>query len=662
MDGAVMRRTGSRGAGLVLGALFLSGLGCAEPTQESVLAPPPPGIEAKPRWLTFTCVEPGCETTRVSSVKVVGARAVAIKRIVLSERDRDDFELVTSKEAPFVLGVGETLELSASFRPTGDPRLGDVSVVVTYTDASAEEAEDRILPGELEIPLVRRLVGEPQLSVAPTVLNFGAVLPNSRKVMPLTLRNAGFGNVGVVVDSVQSDDPDVRVDGLPEFAVLPDAAHDVDVTYSPRIEKYTEATIMVRSADTSAAPALVGVIGTSIPRPSISALPAGGIDFGEIPVGMSATAMLEIVNQGSETLELYRWEALGAGASNLDVQMPQQTMTPTVASLSSIVATLRLDGTTPGPVNATLRLRSNDRANRDYDVEVRGLVTEPNLQVSPGQPIDFGVVPRGWVLPQRVELENIGYGDLRVERIDMAVGSSELFTLTDLPRLPAVLGHQERLSFRVEYRAEAEARFNGTITISSNDPDSGFVELPVTAQGASCDVGCPIANGSPSCAGGVCSVGRCDPGFYDTDSLAASGCECAEIGRDPGSFCADGHWAGTLTDTDGDRANFTGVLAEDGDVDIITFFAEDAFSWFSDDYDVRIRLESSDPTIEMCVYRHDTAQHENACFMENERCGRDFRRDGSAGSEDGADYVVKISRRNGAGATCTPYTVFMRNG
>ncbi|CAN0435867.1 unnamed protein product, partial [Discosporangium mesarthrocarpum] len=44
--------------------------------------PPPPGIEAEPRWLTFTCVEPGCDTTLEATIDVVGPRAVAIKRIV----------------------------------------------------------------------------------------------------------------------------------------------------------------------------------------------------------------------------------------------------------------------------------------------------------------------------------------------------------------------------------------------------------------------------------------------------------------------------------------------------------------------------------------------------------------------------------------------------
>jgi hypothetical protein len=294
---------------------------------------------------------------------------------------------------------------------------------------------------------------------------------------------------------------------------------------------------------------------------------------------------------------------------------------------------------------------------------VTGLITKPTVQLSPGA-VDFGVVPRGWRLTERVELENSGYGELVINELNMIVGSSDLFTMQNLPRLPIALRHQERFSFEIEYRSEAQAEFNGTIAIESNDPEFPYRELNVTARGASCEEGCPIIHGTPSCIGGVCAIGTCDPGWYDTDQDSATGCECAEIGTDPGEFCASSHWAGSLTDN-GDGATVSGIIAEETDVDLITFFAVDAGGigqLFGDDFDVRIRLESGDPTIQMCVYRHNTAQHETACLMQNETCGRSFRRDGSYGSDDNGDYIIKIFRRRGESAICTSYTVFMHNG
>lgn len=644
-------------------AAVLAAVACNETeAPQALLEAPPDGIAARPRWLTFTCVEPGCETTRVTSIRLVGTRPVAIKRVVLSEAERTDFEIDVDQSTPFILDVGDSVEIRATLRPTGDPRLGDVDVLVTYTDASADESEGRIEPGELAIPLVRRLIGEPRLQVDPPRLLFGEVLPSARKTLPLAILNSGFGNVGVVVESVESDVPEIRVGNMPTHAVLPEARWDLDVTFAPIEERFIEGLITVTSADRSAEPALVSVAGTSIPRPTIAAYPDTGVDFGEVPVGAMQMAQLEIANHGSDVLELYMVEIIGRnGGTNLTVSLPTRTMTATIASLTSIVATVELNAVTPGEVDAFVRIRSNDRANRTFDVPINALVTQPDVGVSP-LAIDFGVTPRGWSLMQRIEVTNNGYGNLLVNNVARVLGSSELYTIQNLPALPAMLRHNERMGFEIEFRAEAVATFNGTIGIETNDPDTEFVEVSLTAQGASCEVGCPIANGTPTCAGGECAIGACNLGWYDTDQSAATGCECAEIGRDPGAFCADGHWAGTLIDGDGDRAVFTGILAEQDDIDIITFFGKDEGQLFGDDYDVRVRLETSDPNIEMCVYRHNTAQHQATCSFENESCGRSFRRDGGYGREDGADYVVKISRRAGAAPTCTPFTVFMRNG
>ncbi len=647
----------------IIALLTFVAAGCSEAVvPASMLAPPDDGIAARPRWLTFTCVEPGCETTRVTSIRLVGTRPVAIKRVVTSEGDRNDFDIAFDRETPFILDLGESFEVRSTYRPTGDPRLGDVDVLVTYTDASADEEEGRIEPGELAIPLVRRLIGEPRLDVQPSRLLFGEVLPSARKTLPLSIHNSGFGNVGVVIDSAESTEPEISISNMPTHAVLPEAQWDLDVTFSPIMERYTEGLITVRSQDRSAEPALVSVAGTSIPRPTIAAHPETGVDFGEVPVGEMRMAQLEIANHGSDVLDIYMVEIVGrAGSSNLQASLPRGVMTATVASLSSIIVTLELNAIAPGNISSSVRIRSNDRAQRSFDVPVRGLVTQPSVGVDPVS-LDFGVTPRGWSLSRRVEVSNTGYGSLLINNVAMVLGSSELYTLLNVPALPATLQHNERMAFEVEFRAEAEASFNGTIGIETNDPSADFVEVNLAAVGASCEVGCPIVNGTPTCAGGECAIGSCNPGWYDTDNSAATGCECAEIDRDPGTFCADGHWAGTLVDGDGTRAVYTGVLAEDGDIDIITFFGKDESQFFGDDYDVRVRMESSDPTIEMCVYRHNTAQHQNTCSFENESCGRSYRRDGSYGREDGADYIVKIRRQGGASATCTPYTVFMRNG
>mgnify|MGYP006289981797 CR=1 FL=1 len=246
----------------------------------------------------------------------------------------------------------------------------------------------------------------------------------------------------------------------------------------------------------------------------------------------------------------------------------------------------------------------------------------------------------------------------------LVLGSGELFTRRTVPDLPARLRNGERLALELEFRSEAAASFTGTLAVETNDPDTPFLEIPLSARGASCEAGCPIDNGTPDCSMGMCAVGRCDDGFYDADCDPVNGCECREPARrgDPGSFCADAVYLGSIDD-DGESVSFTGVVPDAGDVDVIRFHARDSTQFLSDDFDVRLDLRSNDPGIRMCVYRHDTENHVNECVLENRRCGaRRYRHDGSFGREDGADFVVEVSRSAGSTPSCTTYTLFARNG
>ena len=638
---------------------LLAPAACTESVPAPVLAPPEPGLAVEPSWLTFTCVRPGCDTKLAATVKVVGDRDLAVKRVVLSDRDRTDITLQAGRQPPFILKASETFAVEVSYKPTGDPRLGDVEALVTYTDASASEEDDRVKAGELKIPLVRRLVGEPTLQVSPEVLDFGPVLPGARKTLPLTISNVGFGNVGLVLESIRSDLVDVSVSNMPSVAILPMDTWNVDVTFAPQDEAYTAGSLTVRSADPAAPTPVVRVVGTSIPRANILVEPARGVDFGEVPRMMSGTARMTITNQGAEDLLLSAVEIVNApAAATLDVRLPRLALTTPLRPLASITATLTLSGMQAGPVDARVRITSSDVLSPITEIPVLGIITEPNVLVGPPA-LEFGAVPRGWVVTRPIEVVNSGYGDLVITGVSMVLGSSELFTLRSVS-LPVTLRHDQRTALEVEFRSEVEAPLTGKVSIDTNDPDQPFVEVDLRATGASCDQGCPIANGTPTCTGGACAIDMCNVGFYDTDRDPVTGCECAEVGRDPGAFCQESQFVGTLAD-DGARQNASGIISTADDQDLYRFFGLDETQFLSDDYDVRIRLESGDPGIEMCVYRHDVAAHESACLFENETCGRSYRRDGSWPGDDSADYIIRVRRTQSSAPTCIPYTVFMSN-
>lgn len=646
---------------LVLTLLLAAACGTKSPE-------PPPGpvipafrgLLATPPQLTYTCVIPGCDTTLTVKVASNVNRRIAIKRIVLSGENAD-YTVTPSEPAPFILGAASDFSVDVQFAPKSAPAAESLALLVTYTDASAEESPDRIDPGELKIPLVRRLVGEPLMDVTPPTLNYGVVPLNVRKSLPVTVKNVGFGNIAMAVDQADAG-TDALIVNLPaKSALVPDAGVEVPISFAPTTEVYVKHSVLLGSTTPGVDPVYVQVEGTSYSTPRILVEPEErAIDFGEVPRNSSRKVTVQIANVGGQTLNLTN-VAVRDLSGNLKVTLPNGMSSATLLPLQRLSIELQLDGTNAGLVDGALILDSNDPMRGNLEVPIIGTVTEPRLQATP-MTIDWGVVPMGWAVSKPIELRNVGFGSLTVKNITFVGGTSNLYTFKNLPPLPTVLPRESRLAFEVEFRAETAAAFMGSVSIETDDPANPFQEVALSATGGTCAAGCPIAHGTPSCTSGACTIGACNMGWYDTDQSAATGCECQEIGADPGEFCSSGLNKGTLSDT-GASTSHTGIIHSETDVDFIRFFGEDKSQFLSDDYDVRINLSSGDPNITMCVYRYDTANNVNECYLNNETCNiRSFRKDGSLGREDGAVYYIKIFRKPNTPATCTPYTVYMQNG
>ncbi len=643
---------------------FAVAAGCGSSEAPVLLEPPEPGLSADPPWLAFTCTRPGCGQTVSATVSVLGTRPIAVRRVLLSNPEHPDFSIELDEQLPLIMGPQDVLPIRVRYAPTGDALAEDPVIRVAYTDASAREAdEDRVEPGELSIPLVRRLVGEALLSVETEQVVFGPVPVGEVRTAPLRVRNTGFGNVNLTIAELRLDPPEELSVGPLPGSIGPGEAVSVELSWAPSTERFLRGTAAVWPAGRSAVPAVVALLGTSIQGPSLDLEPASAVDFGEVSVGAEAMAAVQFTNRGTVPLVLRSVELLDVPPrAELELSW-QGAQTSTLAPLASATANLRLAALSAGRLDARLRIESSDGAQPSIDLPVIALLARPAVATRP-QSLDFGSVPRGWTRTLPVEVENEGFGELILQNVALVLGTSQLFTVPSAPSLPARMRHGERATIEVEFRSEAAASFSGTLALETSDPDRPFVEIPLAARGASCEEGCPVPNGTPDCTAGICAVLACDRGWYDVDDDPSNGCECREPnpGGNPSRFCAEAPFLGSIDDS-GQSLSFTGVIHTEDDVDVIRFHARDRTQFLRDDFDVRIELRSADPDIEMCIYRHDTENHRPECVLENRSCGsRTYRRQGRLGREDGADFVLEISRRPGSVPTCINYSVFARNG
>lgn len=618
------------------------------------------GLAALPSRLPFTCVTPGCDETQTTVISVMGDRRLAIKRVILQGDTHGEFTVTPSQAAPFILGGTDArFTVDVRFAPKGAPASSPVNLLVTFTDASPDESPDRVPPGDLLVPLVRRLVGEPVLEATPRALSFGAVPVSTTKSVSLEVRNAGFGNVSLELLPVDAGVRDLVVGAPSNRALVADAGAELPLTFSPKSEQYLHTTLTLAATSPEVDPVTVELEGTSVSSPRFALEPDDVIDFGEVPRRQSKVLTPVVVNQGGHDLYLTGM-TLTDGSGNLSVQLPDGGAVGVLPPLGRMPLTVLLAASDAGVVNGSLRFALNETGRPEVTIPITGTVTEPRLQATPSS-LDWGTVPQGWAVTKPLELRNVGYGALTVKNIIPVTGSSTLFTLKNVPTLPFVLDRNQRVALEVEFRAQTGATFAGSVSVETNDPVTPFAEVPLTAVAGTCAAGCPIANGTPTCQAGACAIGSCNASWFDVDGQAANGCECKEPGSDPGSICSAALNKGNFKDGDGRHDNVTGIVPTADDVDLIRFHAEDAFQAFSDAYSVNVSLSTTDPGISMCVYRYDTGTAQTDCYYSNESCGRSFHKGGGIGGDD-ADYVIKIFRTTGSTLTCTPYTVFFSNG
>lgn len=609
-------------------------------------APPaptrPPGLSAHPRWLTFQCIKPGCDTALKVAVAQEGLRRLVVKRIVLSDAQRTDFVIETAQKPPFPIEGSFDITVRHVPKPGADP--GDVDLLVTYTDATADDSPDRVPPGELSIPLLRRLIGEPVMVATPGRVSFGAAWIGDTVTEKVVVENAGYGNVTLDVASVESDQDDVKAGKLPTTSLLPNEKLDLPLVFEPTAARFTRATLTIKASDPAVKPAKVVALATSLAGPRASSDPAS-VDFGEVPKLQAKTATLSLLNQGGAELTLSN---LGVTTTdgNLVATLAGDVKSATLQPLESIDLTLKLTAKVAGVIDGAVTMTTNDNAaGKAFQVPVKATVTEPKATPTPTE-LDFGQVFKGWTKTQAVTVENTGYGDLKILGITLVRGSSELFTLRTLPILPATLKRGQRIAVEVDFRADAVADFTGAVSVESNDPNGNFLQVPLKAKGATCETACVLANAVPSCSSGTCAIQSCNQGWFNTDTTVQNGCECHDA-TDNGPFCADATNLGQMSDSHS-SASYQGVLPVAGDEDTLRFTL-DGHGWFSG-HDIYVNLYSTDPTIQMCTSIRGGA--ECPTTQDGTTCKSAW----STTDED-ATVLVKISRKTDAKPTCIPYTV-----
>jgi hypothetical protein len=654
---------------------------------EQVPDAPPRLFIDPPFGLGYDCVTIGCDDERTLTIENRGGGIVRLSLVRLGIETSPDFTVRRADDGPLPFDhtstvdvlPGAPLQLVVRYAPT-DASADSGSVLVDWYDGALDFA--RAVVTHVELPLSSRTIGSPAALLVEERLSFGFVIAGQQATRDVVIRNTGDGGileVGPVTMGEGSSNafgPPSAGDWQEPYFVNPGEEVHIPVAYRPTEAAAALGTLHVRTSDGGHPDLVVGVIGTSLAEPRLQ-VSATTLSFGTVRAGVTRTERVTVTNVGGAPLSFSpSVTAVGVTLSSADAQV--------LAPLQSTELSVAWTPTVGGPLSGAVTFSSDDPTQPNLAVTLEGFADAPLLSAAPST-LDFGSVVQNWTTgAQTLLLSNTGTGELTVSSISFEVGSSSQVVLAEVPALPVKLSPGEApVAVSVFLSASTLGTQRATLLVGTDSVDGplgtgGVGRLVVTGRVITCDEGCPVAQGEPSCSTGSCAIGSCDDDFHDANFAFVDGCECGEdakVGggrRDIEGTCDPGVNIGPLGDDCADvrEVRRTDLSLHTGtDVDVFHFEATDDAEFFGcdfggDSFGVRIALEGSQPGMRLCAVRRASNL---GCGGENQRqcvdAASEIYFDGDSqvfGDSDTSHFTVWVEWAPGAAPQCGNYTLYVR--
>jgi len=629
----------------------------------------------------FECVAIGCVEERTFVVENRGGRDLHVTLVRTSVETSSEFThalhpmlegtVDTSRElpkpsssSPLVLAPGARFAIVVGYAP--DDALADEGTLeIDWHDEGPYE--DAVVQ-TVELALTTRVLGSAIAELTTPVLNFGYVPPGETRTLTVDVTNATVGNATLEISPpvfASGTSSTFRVDVTEPIYVDAGATVQIPVHFTPSAANAFFGALYFATNDGGRPQLAIQLKGTAIAGAwyELSSPSTFVANFGEVRIGDTRERDVTVKNLGG--LPLFITPVLESGADvGFSTNVSSGVEMPALNPLEERTFTVTSTPTVGGPLTGRLGLSTND-ATLPYDwIDLATYGIAPDAAFSSSN-LDFGNIVQTWVAPaQQLDIWNQGTGEMTIGGIEFELGSSSQVKLVDIPTLPMKLAQGDVLSLAVYVDAQTLGPANATLLIHTDSIVEPTRRVTITANVVSCDVGCPMSNGTPSCTTGSCSVGTCFTGFHDADQSFSSGCECQEdTGGEIGAACFDGVNIGTLGDDcySGTRSTTrTGTLHHVDDEDLYYFFAKDdsavTCDTFSDSFGIRVSV-TGPPGLEIC---RRTGQ--DGCGGFNQRvCGSTvWTEGGDWGSSDDTWVTVWVRWADGVAPMCGSYSLFMQ--
>jgi len=397
-------------------------------------------LTASPSAFDFGKVVVTSNSTRTITLRNGGTASVTILLATLAGAG---FSL-TGLNVPITLAAGESTSGQITFAPAAaSSASGSLSIV---SDASPSLTVGLSGTGVTYL-----------LTTSPASLSFGDVAVGSNHSQTITLSNTGTESVTISQASVSG--PGFGLNGLTlPLTLAAGQSTSANVTLSPATTGSASGTLSITS-NASGSPLAVSLSGTGATYQL--AVSPSSLNFGDVAVASSSTQTITLTNTGTASLSVSQINFSGAGFSFKGVTVP---MTLTAGQSATVSVTFAPQ--TTGSASGNMSIVSN-ASNSTVTVSLSGTGVTYQLTLSPSTLVFGNVnISQNAVLP--VALTNNGTTNVTVSQVT-AGGTG--FSVSS-PKLPLSLTPEQTTSLTVTFAPVSAGSFTGSLTITSNAPNS----------------------------------------------------------------------------------------------------------------------------------------------------------------------------------------------
>ncbi len=440
--------------------------------------------------VTITTNEPGSRSIPLSGTGrdplpqniAVYPTQVIFDSVALNQSSNRYIEVKNTGEK--VLNVQQVATSDSSFLPNASAfslQPGHLQyIVITFTprERKTYQANLRIqsddpdnLTQNITVIGYGRLLRAQNIVLSTSSLSFGDVPITQQRTYGLVVSNTGEREL--TISNIATATANFAINSS-AFVVPAQSNKTIYVTFTPKEVRNYSDTLTIVNDDPETPTMKVPLQGTGRTlRDQHIVVQPNQLNFGSIGVGRSGTQNLQIRNEGEMLLKI---DSVTTRSKYFTLDR-KQSITLEPGAGMWLVLTFQPDSI--GEFESKLIIYNNDPQNSALDIPMMGSgrqLLAPNLSMYPTQ-IDFGSVAVGRNRSAQLFVSNMGEKELIVTSIvsnndqffvdknsaTIAPGANQLVTLTFQPRVVDTI--------------------YGELLITSNDPDSGLVRLPLMGIG-----------------------------------------------------------------------------------------------------------------------------------------------------------------------------------